>query len=302
MYFVRMAFDNFHRPDEEPLNPANWAIDPAPGTFELAVLNNVCVADAGSQGDGGDETYIGVSVPNNQYAMAVVGNFLLAGPNESSEIAVSIRSTISSSTSQGYSLNVSANLDGTADLLFGDISSDSFFADIILPVVNIGDTIAIGSVGPLISAVYNGVIVASVVDTHWSSGLTGLSIGFDTVQSDTSVFYFETGGISNPTAGTIYPGIYGGSSLATAFANPNNFDLMQVVNEGGRIVWNLTAAGYTFVNPVSPTPNTILGKFFGSSFAAAFNNPNSLDVLQIINEGGQIIFGVTGQGSAYYKV
>jgi len=102
-----------------------------------------------------------------------------------------------------------------------------------------------------------------------------------------------------PTHGTIFPGIYFGSMLTVAFANPSGYDLMQVVNEGNQVVWNLTASGVATTNPTNPTSNAILGKFSGSNFSVAFPNPYRLDVLQVIDGGGHVVFGVTYQGSAY---
>jgi hypothetical protein len=124
-------------------------------------------------------------------------------------------------------------------------------------------------------------------------------MNFSSVASDTGVSLFQTGAVTVPTSGTIYPGIYEGSNLATAFANPSGYDLMQVVNEGGKVVWNLTSAGVTNTNPANPTMSAILGKFSGSSFATAFPNPSKLDLLQVVNEGGSTEFLVDYQGLAY---
>ena len=87
------------------------------------------------------------------------------------------------------------------------------------------------------------------------------------------------------TNGTL-TGVYQGSSYATAFTNPQSLDLIQVINEGGKIVWNLTSTGVANTNPASPTGNTLLGQYFGSSFAAAFTNPSSLDLIQIVSPAG----------------
>ena len=38
-------------------------------------------------------------------------------------------------------------------------------------------------------------------------------------------------------------GSYQGSSITTAFPNVQGLDIFQVINEGGRVVWNLNAAG-----------------------------------------------------------
>ena len=90
------------------------------------------------------------------------------------------------------------------------------------------------------------------------------------------------------TNGTL-TGVYQGSSYATAFTNPESLDLIQVINEGGKVVWNLTSAGVANTNPASYTGNALLGQYFGSSFAAAFTNPSSLDLIQIVSPTGESI-------------
>ena len=96
------------------------------------------------------------------------------------------------------------------------------------------------------------------------------------------------------TNGTL-TGVYQGSSYATAFTNPQSLDLIQVINEGGKIVWNLTSTGVA-----SPTGNALLGQYFGSSFAAAFTNPSSLDLIQIVSPvGGNTVNYVDYAGVAH---
>lgn len=99
---------------------------------------------------------------------------------------------------------------------------------------------------------------------------------------------------------TIAPGQYGGNSLAQAFFNPSKLDLMQVVNEGGKVVWNLTWSGIATVNPNSSTLKAMLGRYEGQSFAAAFPNPYSKDVLQIIGQGDNVVFWVDHTGAAHF--
>jgi hypothetical protein len=63
-------------------------------------------------------------------------------------------------------------------------------------------------------------------------------------------------------------------SLAAAFSNPRKLDLIQVVNSGGKVVWNLTPNGAVHTNPSSPTSAALLGQFRGATFTEAFaENP-----------------------------
>lgn len=123
--------------------------------------------------------------------------------------------------------------------------------------------------------------------------LTGTSAG-----PDSPVYVCGSPTPSTPTSQVDYPGIYYGASLGVTFSNPDSLDLMQVVNEGGDVVWNLTFDGVSNTSPVSPTPNALIGKFLGSSFVTAFPNTDHFDVLQVVNQGGGIVFHVDYLGNA----
>jgi hypothetical protein len=62
--------------------------------------------------------------------------------------------------------------------------------------------------------------------------------------------------VAEQTDGTVGAGTYfvEASTLAAAFSNPLHLDLIQVVNNDGKVVWNLTADSSTNLNPVSPQP------------------------------------------------
>lgn len=89
-----------------------------------------------------------------------------------------------------------------------------------------------------------------------------------------------------------------GSSLAASVKNPSSLDLLQVVDEGGKVVWNLTSAGVATANPSTSTASALLTRYFGSSFSAAFKNPSNLDILQVVDEGGTVVFWVDHTGAA----
>jgi hypothetical protein len=84
-----------------------------------------------------------------------------------------------------------------------------------------------------------------------------------------------------------------GLILATAFSNPLNLDLVQVVNKRGKVVWNVTPGGEVNINSDSPTANTLLRQFCEATFAQAFaENPMEYDVFQVVGPGGVRIFHV----------
>jgi hypothetical protein len=104
------------------------------------------------------------------------------------------------------------------------------------------------------------------------------------------------------TNGTVGAGTYfvEGLTLSAAFSNPLSLDLIQVVNKSGKIVWNLTATGSVNTNPVSPTTDALLGKYFGANFSEAFApNPLRYDVFQVVGPSGAGIFHVDYTGAAY---
>lgn len=93
-----------------------------------------------------------------------------------------------------------------------------------------------------------------------------------------------------------------GLTLATAFSNPLDLDLIQVVNKQGKAVWNLTAGGVVNTNPVSPTSDALLGQYRGATFAHAFsNNPMGYDVFQVVGPGGVGIFHVDHAGTGFWE-
>jgi hypothetical protein len=91
-----------------------------------------------------------------------------------------------------------------------------------------------------------------------------------------------------------------GSNLVAAFSNPRKLDLIQVVNSGGKVVWNLAPDGAVHANPLSPTSGALLGQFRGATFAEAFaENPMQYDVFQVVGPSGAGIFHVDYTGAAY---
>jgi hypothetical protein len=92
-----------------------------------------------------------------------------------------------------------------------------------------------------------------------------------------------------------------GSSWATAFpqvGNAVNNDILNIVDEGGNVLLNVDYAGVVH-NPASAATggNTRIGQFqtrrtsgtTAQLFADAFSNPSNLDIVQVINVGGNVV-------------
>jgi len=83
-----------------------------------------------------------------------------------------------------------------------------------------------------------------------------------------------------------------------AFSNPQGLDILQIVDDGMKVVWSLSALGVATNNPTNPTPNAILGKLYGSSFTTSFTNPYNLNILQVKTSGGKVVFAIDYLGNA----
>ncbi len=106
------------------------------------------------------------------------------------------------------------------------------------------------------------------------------------------------------TNGTVI-GVFQGASLAVAFTNPQGLDIIQVINDGGAVIYNLDKNGVATTNPASPSkvdnvPQALYKQFGAGSLALAFSNPGNLDLLQVISPtGGAAVFHVDYLGAAH---
>ena len=108
-----------------------------------------------------------------------------------------------------------------------------------------------------------------------------------------------------------------GASVLAAYPNVGgplqNLDLIQIVNEGGNVVLNVDKAGVVH-NPAvgaSETPggnnNAVVGVFqtrlasgtTAAIFADTFSNPSSLDIIQVVNIGGNVSYWLDALGVAH---
>ena len=106
-----------------------------------------------------------------------------------------------------------------------------------------------------------------------------------------------------------------GSTVATAWpqlptqgVTGTGLDLLQIVdNSGQSVLVNVDKNGTVNKPAVSPTNGTRIGVFqtnlssassLAAIFADAFSNPSQLDIIQVINPGGNIHYNLTFQGVA----
>jgi hypothetical protein len=122
--------------------------------------------------------------------------------------------------------------------------------------------------------------------------------------------------MSTPTATAMYSqnSSQSGTTVAGAWpqVSPNgianqNLDLLQIVDLGGLCVLNVDYQGTVHNPAVSATNGTRVGVFqtrlasgqsTASYFADAFTNPSQLDILQVINAGGNIHYNLNYLGVA----
>jgi hypothetical protein len=96
----------------------------------------------------------------------------------------------------------------------------------------------------------------------------------------------------------------GGTSVSNAWPNvggpAQNLDLLQIVGAGGSILANVDYLGSVHVpKSAATTGNTRVGQFetnltssatTAQLFASAFTNPQQQDIIQVIAEGGNIVY------------
>jgi hypothetical protein len=177
-----LATDDFHRPDEEPLDPAKWNV--LAGLDDLAVVSDQCAGPAAL--DPGAELYIAVASPPDQYCAITLG-----AVNQNCYLYLRAKNG-----SQGYVCAVAA---GLGILSIGTLPITSFLVNVLLPSVQTGDKIIFGVAGKTLFAYYNGALVATVDDTTLTSGLTGCGIA-DAAHVST-ISLFETGQLTQLEGG-----------------------------------------------------------------------------------------------------
>jgi hypothetical protein len=120
---------------------------------------------------------------------------------------------------------------------------------------------------------------------------------------------------ATPTAMYSQNSSQSGTTVAGAFPQTTgqgvgglNLDLLQIVQEGGNVILNVDSNGTVHNPAVSPTNGTRIGQFLttltgspstANLFANAFANLSQLDILQVVNEGGNVHYWLDFLGVAH---
>lgn len=80
-------------------------------------------------------------------------------------------------------------------------------------------------------------------------------------------------------------------------------DLLQIVDPVGKVVYSIDSTGTANDNPSTPSGTAVLGQFqahTGSTraqyVASAFANPSNLDIIQVVQPGGNVAYYIDYQG------
>lgn len=272
-------------------NPVGSPFSASGALKQLRVLSGLlCASGTIIQGGFGKNT---VTVLNNdQYVKVVIGSMGASGAS----LTANLRDNSTDTTYIQMSLLATGGVVKVQDFWNGGATLINVTGVTFTP----GDVYTFYVVGGAVGILRNGVSFATGtgVTVAGTQNFTSLSVHYKSVITDTSFSLYEVGNastIGNPTAGTVGIGSFSGNSFGAAFTNLQNLDVVQVVNEGGNVVWNLSSNGVA--NPGSTTQGALF-TYYGSSFAQAFMNPQNLDVLQVVQAGGNVVFSVDYQGNA----
>lgn len=205
--YTQLAEDLFQRPDENPLDPANWTQADSPDET-LAVVGDLCVQGSGDPSSAGNEFYTGVSFPNNQYAEFTIGADW-DNTNIGGEGAAIYLQTHTDESSSAAVLLVSIDAD-TIGFIVLDVNNDPIFEAGPLPNPTIGDVYRLEIFGLNIIGKINGTIIGtgSVTTLNTSPlNIIGLAIGTtNAVSAFRAGSITQTGGGSAPVSGNINSG------------------------------------------------------------------------------------------------
>lgn len=305
--YTQLAEDSFHYPNQTPIPRPNWGV--ASNFDPLAIHDNLAVQITGY---GGQFWATPNPFPPDQYVEATMARIPDTPGLDYILMAVTVRGNAVSSC---YYVEINGarysqtHLWGSWGLyrFIGDnyppTGPSVLYATGVEPTFGVGGKLRLEAVGTAIQLLYNGVLLSTIHDPTLATGQPGLFFryGSSSTPYDTAVSLFTAGSISTGAPsplGTTTLGTFEGRNLKEAVSNPEGMDLIQVLNQGGKVVWGLTASGIAKVNPVSPSPKALLGQFFGNNFVEAFPNFRGQDIFKVVNQGNPVFF-VGPDGAAY---
>lgn len=301
--FKTLFTDTFVRANENPLSDGGkWAAFSGYPN-KLQVLNNQCVSVAAIANTA---EYCTVGLPNDQFYQVTVPTWSSA--NGGNQVLLWARASASSQNS-GYIFNANSGSSGNWFLFSNGISNVLASGNATFAA---GDTLLLAAVGIFIYVYHNGSLLVLAFDSTISSGNVALGTQLNSLAAITDVAFtnFQAGSEPPATSGAVY-GQYNGSGgggissfLSTTFGNTSQQDLLQIVDPFGKVVFNIDYQGNANDNPANPTPAAVIGQFQAHSgstraqyIASAFDNPTNLDIIQVVGEGGGVIYWVDFLGN-----
>jgi hypothetical protein len=264
------------------------------GGLKASVTNEACQA-----------SYTGVSFSSNQYIAAVLSASQF-GQITGTKYGLRIDST---GTAQGYYLVITGTAGTTCTIQITDISGNPIGPQ-VSQLVSPGDTFLFMCSGTSLLVYHNTILTIQTTDSQYTSGGSPTVYILDTTSHPFTkgVATFSAGNVTTgnkPASYTILgtffgPAIGDGQGVPGPWLNPTYQDLLQVRMRGGNMAWTANAFGVGSSNPPLYTPTAVYGQYDGQTFATAFTNPQKLDILQIINAGGEVIWFVDYQGNCLF--
>lgn len=192
-----LAEDAFRRVDENPLDPSKWATitfsDLALQLKSHRAVSVQSVLDSGA-------FYEGISFPSypNQYVEATIGSW---ASNSTSNGTLQVLARASDDESAVYVMGIFNSGGNTIVIEGGGITLQVLSPRTVKP----GDRMRIECFGPLITFLYNDIILYQQVDpTPVLSGKVGIIVGTESVIGDTSFSHFAAGSIDGqPFLGSV---------------------------------------------------------------------------------------------------
>lgn len=301
LVFTQVVEENFSTTPNQ--NPATgWTTTTGFSALQVQGGRLVATATTACQA-----SYTGSSFNDDQYL-----DVILNAANFAQLAGTKFGVRVDSAATQGYYLALTGTVgDGPCTIQITDVGGNPIGAS-VQQVVHQNDTFRIAAQGNTLLAFQNTVQIIKTSDSQYLNGgsPTVYILDINSHPYTKGISFMDAGNIttggkyqSNTLLGCYQGnGIDGAEGLGGAFFNPQDLDLLQVIDVNGNIVWHVDFDGDDSPNPTSPTGEALLGKFKGATFAQAFPQPNGgvSDLIQVINNQGQIIWFVDYQGNAIF--
>lgn len=209
----------------------------------LAVISNQCVCPtSASNANTGGAQFLGVVLPNDQYAEMVV-----TACTGNGFCGVGVRSDITSFL--GYEISIGGPLGASVQVELANTGPDAGQLDLIGTfAVNIGDTIGVSAIGSTITAYVNRVAVLSGIDTQWISGTSFIEMVDATSVNNTKIASFACGRASLSNAYSV-PDARNFGTFPNSFRTVQGTQIFDVPSSYSLRCWFDTA-----FNPTQPLP------------------------------------------------